>query len=121
MPSRDPLLYLEDIAENVEAARSFTKDMSLQEFLSDRRTIYATVRALEIISEATRHLPEDLKRRHPEIPWRDVADAGNVYRHVYPAIDAARVWITVTQDLARLYAAVRAELERRGGEPHGST
>ena len=81
MPSRDPVLYLEDIAENIEAARGFTQGMSLEEFLSDRRTLYATVRALEIISEATRKVPRGLKDRHPEVQWRDIADAGNVYRH----------------------------------------
>ena len=113
MPSRDPLLYLEDIAENIEAARGFTMDMSLEEFLSDRRTLYATIRALEIISEASRNIPEDLKQRYPEVPWRDVADAGNVYRHAYPAVDPERVWNTVEHGLERLHDAINTELERR--------
>ena len=113
MPSRDALLYLEDIAENIEKARSFTEGMNREEFLRDDKTVYAVVRALEIISEASRDLPEDLKERHPEVPWRDVAGAGNVYRYGYPAVDEGRVWNTVTQGLENLYEVVSAELERR--------
>ncbi len=112
MPSRDPLLCLEDIAENIEKAQSFTRGMNREEFLRDDKSVYAVVRALEIISEASRRVPEDVKRRHSELPWRDIADAGNVYRHGYLAVDAERVWNTVAQDLESLHDAVRAELER---------
>jgi uncharacterized protein with HEPN domain len=114
MPSRDPLLYLEDILENIERARSFAEGMSREEFLSDHKSVYAVVRALEIISEASRNVPEDVKERHPEVPWRDVAGAGNVYRHGYPAVETDRVWITVTQGLEDLYAAVSAALQALG-------
>ena len=113
MPSRDPLLYLEDIAENIEKMQSFTRGMNREEFLRDEKTVYAVVRALEIISEASRSVSEDVKQRHSEIPWRDIADSGNLYRHAYPAVDAERLWNTVTQGLERLHEAVLAELERR--------
>ncbi|HEY0524017.1 MAG TPA: HepT-like ribonuclease domain-containing protein [Stellaceae bacterium] len=55
--------------------------MAYDRFVADLRTVYAVTRCLEIISEALRRLPDDLKARHPQIPWRDIAGAGNVYRH----------------------------------------
>src|SRR5215207_4329882 len=56
------------------------------------RTIYAVTRCLEIISEASRRLPEELKARHPSIAWKQMAGAGNVYRHDYEDVAARYVW-----------------------------
>ena len=86
--------------------------MAFADFVQDRKTIYAVTRALEIISEASRHLPEDLKDRHPEIDWRGIAAAGNVYRHEYEAVDDALVWHTVKHDLRPLRSVIVAEIER---------
>ncbi|WP_347336700.1 HepT-like ribonuclease domain-containing protein [Bradyrhizobium manausense] len=68
---------------------------------------------MEIISEASRRLPEELKARHPAIAWRQMAAAGNVYRHNYEDVAARLVWETVQQDLPSLRAAVEDELARR--------
>ena len=56
-------------------------------------------RALEIISEASRRLPDDMKARHPDIPWNEMAGAGNVYRHKYETVDEAMIWHTMRHDL----------------------
>jgi uncharacterized protein with HEPN domain len=76
-----------DIVENVEAALRFVKGVTKEEFVSDQMRRYAAVRALEIISEASRRVPEDIAALYPDIPWRKVRDAGNVYRHVYREVD----------------------------------
>ncbi|MEF3366401.1 HepT-like ribonuclease domain-containing protein [Methylocystis sp. 9N] len=55
-------------------------------FATDRRAFYAVTRALEIISEAARRLPQDLRDRHPHLPWRAIMGAGNVYRRDYDNI-----------------------------------
>ncbi|WP_439407833.1 DUF86 domain-containing protein [Bradyrhizobium sp. DASA03076] len=68
---------------------------------------------MEIISEASRRLPEELKARHPAIAWRQMAAAGNVYRHNYEDVAARLVWEIVQQDLPSLRAAVEDELARR--------
>ena len=73
--SKSPATALRDILDNIELARSFIAGMSFDAFQEDRRTNYAVVRCLEIISEASRRLPVDLKARHPEIPWTDMAGA----------------------------------------------
>jgi uncharacterized protein with HEPN domain len=70
------------------------------------------MRALEIVSEASRHLTADVKARHSHIDWRAIADAGNVYRHVYHNVDLDRVWAVATALVDPLYEAAKGELGR---------
>ena len=72
--------------------------------------VYAITRCLEIISEASRRLSEGLKARHPSIAWREIASAGNVYRHDYQDVAPPRVWDTVQFALPPLRAAIEQEL-----------
>ncbi len=86
--------------------------MDLGQFASDRKTVYAVVRALEIISEATRRLPDALKDRHSEIDWVAIAAAGNIYRHEYEGVDEKLIWKTIQDDLDELREIIAFELER---------
>ena len=67
-------------------------------------------RCLEIISEASRRLPDALKARHPSIAWQDIAGARNIYRHDYEDVAAQQVWDTVQIDLPPLRAVIEQEL-----------
>lgn len=73
MPSKNPAQSLSDIVDNIDAIRAFTVDLDFEAFRADRKTVYAVVRALEIISEAARRLPAELLLRHSEIDWVAVA------------------------------------------------
>jgi uncharacterized protein with HEPN domain len=115
MPSRSTAVTLQDILENIRLARRFIAGLSFTDFQTDQRTSYAIVRCLEIISEASRRLPADLKARHPEIEWTDIAGAGSIYRHQYHAVSDELIWQTVQQDLEPLCIAVEQELERLKG------
>ncbi|MBK1840410.1 DUF86 domain-containing protein [Azospirillum sp. YIM B02556] len=110
MRSKLPHKPLADIRRNIEAIGSFVDGMSFDDFVQDQKTCYAVLRALEIVSEASRHLPSDVKSRHPDIDWRAVAGAGNVYRHDYDSVDDAVIWHTINNELTALEAAVTAEL-----------
>ena len=112
MPSKNPAQRLRDIVDNIDAIQLFTAGMEIASFTADRKTVYAVVRALEIVSEASRRLPEELKDRHPEIDWIAIATAGNVYRHEYDGVDERLIWHTVLHDLAELRAVAAGELER---------
>lgn len=67
---------------------------------------------LEIISEASRRLPDDLKVRYPGVPWRAVQGAGNVYRHTYNKVSPEIVWETALKQLDDLWEIVRLEIGR---------
>jgi len=72
--------------------------------------VYAVTRCLEIISEASRRLPTELKTRYPSIAWKDMAGAGNIYRHDYEDVAARLVWDTVQLALPPLREVVVREL-----------
>jgi uncharacterized protein with HEPN domain len=115
MPSKTPTVRLVDILDNIQAIEQFTAGLTFEDYIREKKTVYAVTRALEIISEASRCLPDELKIRHPEIDWPATAAAGNIYRHEYETVDDALVWHTVQNDLTDLKAAVRAELDRLNG------
>lgn len=102
--------WLQDILEAIDSIERFVAGMDFGQFLTDARTGYAVRYALLVISEASRRLPADLKDRHPEIPWRNVADLGNVFRHEYHRVSDLAVWKTVTDHLPTLKSAVLAEV-----------
>lgn len=95
-------------------ARSFVAGLTYDAFRNDRRTVYAVTRCLEIISEASRRLPPDLKARHPDIEWRDVAGAGSIYRHGYDVVSHEVLWRTLQNSLEPVLVVVEEELRRLG-------
>src|SRR5882724_3942213 len=97
---------LRDMAHHVGLATRFTAGFDYETFVDDARTVYAVTRCLEIISEASRRLPDDLKARHPAIAWKEMAGAGNVYRHDYEDVAASYVWTTVQNHLPPLRAVI---------------
>lgn len=110
MHSEASLAALRDMAYHIDLAAHFTEGFTDERFRADLRTVYAVTRCLEIISEASRRLPAEMKARHPSIAWKDVAGAGNVYRHDYEDVAAQHVWDTVQIDLPPLRAAIQREL-----------
>lgn len=110
MLSEDAIAALRDIAYHIDLANQFAEGFDLAAFRDDLRTVYAVTRCLEIISEASRRLPPEVKARHPSIPWKNIAGAGNVYRHDYEDVEAAQVWEAVRLALPSLSAAVAHEL-----------
>jgi uncharacterized protein with HEPN domain len=101
---------LYDIRDNILLAQQFVEGLTIESFTASRLHFYAASRAIQIISEASRRLPDGLRERHPHLPWRAIRDTGNVYRHQYDNVTETRVWATVHHDLPPLLAAIEAEL-----------
>jgi len=97
-----------DIRDNILFAWEFVEGLDYDRFKKSRLHFYAVTRALEIISEASRRLPDDLRGRHPHLPWRSIRDVGNFYRHEYDNVAESYVWATEHNHLAPLLAAVTA-------------
>ena len=95
---------------HVDLAVRFTEGFDAAAFQADTRTVYAVTRCLEIISEASRRVSDDLKTRHPAVEWRQMAGAGNVYRHDYEDVAARYVWETVQRSLPPLRVVIEQEL-----------
>jgi uncharacterized protein with HEPN domain len=94
--------YIEDIVDAMNDAMSFVEGMKCEDFVKDRKTIYAVVRALEIIGEATKRMPDLVRNRYPQIPWKDMSGMRDKLIHGYFGVDIKRVWKTVKEDLLDL-------------------
>lgn len=90
--SRDIGLYLEDIIEAADAINEYLEGYSFAQFAEDRRTFDAVVRQFEIIGEAVKQLPMEIKDTETEIPWKEIAGFRDVLAHAYFAIDESIVW-----------------------------
>ena len=105
--SRDPRIALEFMAEAVDEIVRLTSNISFDEFQNSWLIRSAVQRGLEVISEASRHVPMDLKDTENDVPWWKVAALGNVLRHEYHRVDDEIIWLVVTDDLPELGEAVR--------------
>jgi uncharacterized protein with HEPN domain len=106
-PARVALVDMRDAMRRI--AR-YTRGRTLSDFRRDSLVRDAVERCIEIVSEASRRLPDDLKAKHPQIPWPKVAAIGNVFRHEYDEIYPPLVWEIVQTDLPVLRRAVNAML-----------
>jgi uncharacterized protein with HEPN domain len=105
-PPRDIGVVIDEMIDHIDYVLAKTQHQSVAEFRGDRDVRQSVERSLEIISEASRHLPEELKSTRSEIPWRQVADFGNVLRHSYFAIRVDLVWTIIGENLRPLRDAL---------------
>lgn len=110
---RDVFVVIEEMLAAIRAARACCADKTFEQFAADWMPRLASERALEIISEAARHLPEDVVNGHPGVPWRKVRAIGNVLRHEYHRIAPKVIWDVMTAELDPLEIALIAELAKR--------
>ncbi|MFN8499152.1 MAG: DUF86 domain-containing protein [Anaerolineae bacterium] len=103
--------YLRDILAAAQNAETFIQGMDHDTFAEDTKTVYAVARALEIIGEAAKRIPESIRLSHPEVPWRLMSGTRDQIIHAYFRVDLDRVFETVRQDLPLLREAVQRLLD----------
>lgn len=99
---------LAEILEAINGIETHTAGLSLTDFQQNWLLKLAVQRALEIVSEASRHLPDDLLELAPDIPWKQIRGIGNILRHEYHKIADDVVWAVVTEHVPSLKIAVEA-------------
>ncbi|MEW5772540.1 MAG: DUF86 domain-containing protein [Thermodesulfobacteriota bacterium] len=109
MPRRSDL-YLKDILAAAAKARAFTSGLDYAGFVADERTLLAVAKLLEIMGEAAARIPEEVRRDHPAVPWRSIADFRNRLVHQYWGMDAAIIWDLLRNELPLLEREVSAIL-----------
>ncbi len=111
MKKRDYGDYLQDILDSIDDLSNFTNNMSFKSFVSDKKTINAVTRSIEIIGEATKKLPASITTKYPLVPWAKMAGIRNKLIHEYFGIDAEILWKVVKDDLPPLKPLVEQALK----------
>ena len=106
---------LNDILEAIIEIEDIVRGLSFDQFASDRRTRLLTERLLEIVCEASRAIPDEIKQRRLDIDWRKMVDFGNLLRHAYHMTKAEIVWDVIQSRLPQLKSFVE-DLSRSSGQ-----
>jgi uncharacterized protein with HEPN domain len=112
--SRSWILFLRDMLDCARKIERFTSGRSMSAFMDDEMARDAVLRNLEILGEAAKHIPEEVRRRHGEVDWRSVGGLRDVLAHAYFALDDSTLWKIVREDLPRIVPELeRIALENR--------
>jgi uncharacterized protein with HEPN domain len=92
---RDIVLYLKDILDAMDSIDAFIQHIDFQNFVEDDKTSSAVLRKLEIIGEASKGVPDEIRHQYPEVPWKEMAGMRDRLIHLYFGVDYELVWKTI--------------------------
>ncbi len=96
--NRTFLHHLSDISESISKVKTFIQDLNYEQFLEDDKTQYAVIRALEIIGEAAKQIPDEIKDQYSNLPWKEIVKMRDKLIHHYYGVDLEVVWNTLNED-----------------------
>jgi len=111
---KDYGLYIDDILEAIKNIEEYVRGLDYDEFTQDRKTVDAVLRNFEILGEAAKHVPESVRRKYPEVPWKAMAGMRDKLIHEYFGVRFDVVWETIKERLPELRRIITNVLEDMG-------
>lgn len=102
MKRRDPIVYISDMLQYSNSAIGFVAKMNYSKFIKDEKTIFAVIKAIEVIGEASKKVSRSIKEKHNSVPWREIAGMRDKLVHEYFGINTKIIWNTVKKDIPTL-------------------
>lgn len=99
--------YLQDIIDSCKYIKEFTKNMNYTQFFVDTKTQYAVTRALSIIGEAVKKIPNSIREKYSQLPWKEMAGMRDVLVHDYYGTDMEVLWQTVKKDVPMIHKELK--------------
>lgn len=100
--TREYFDFLRDIINNIIKIEKFVGDVDYDSFVKDEKTLYAVIRAIEIIGEASKQIPDDVTEKYTDVPWKLMAQMRDKLVHRYFGVNTDIVWRTITEEIPLL-------------------
>ena len=106
MKDRDFTDYIRDILISIQDVEEFTTGITFEDFLKDKKTIKAVIRSLEVLGEASKKIPDEVRNRYPRVPWKRMAGMRDKLIHEYFGVDLEIVWNVAKKELPPVKSSI---------------
>ncbi|HLD55037.1 MAG TPA: DUF86 domain-containing protein [Candidatus Nanoarchaeia archaeon] len=110
--NKDPLIFIKHILENIDIIEEFSKNSSKQEIFKDKQKQYAIIRAIEIIGEAAKNLPNSFTKKYSEVNWKEIIGTRDKLIHQYFGIDLDIIWSIIKRDIPKLKKEIQGIIKK---------
>lgn len=104
-------LYIRDILESIDCIGEYANEFSREQLIEDKKTQDAVLRRLEIMGEASKNIPSTIKKKYPQIPWKEMAGTRDVLTHAYFSVNSERIWNIIKNNLPNLRVEIKKILD----------
>ncbi len=112
--TREIVDFIQDILDAIDDIEMFTQGLYFEDFKQDRKTVYAVTRAIEIMGEATKNIPDTTRNEYPQVPWKRIAGMRDKLIHGYFGVDMVTLWKAAKQDAPQLKGLISKIKEEIG-------
>ncbi len=109
---KDPLIFIKHILESIDKIEAFSKNLSKKTLSKNELKQYAIIRAIEVIGESVKNLPDSLKNKYPNVPWKEIAGTRDKMIHHYFGVDLNIVWDIISKEIPKLKEDIKDILKK---------